>query len=542
MINFTPLSKPLMASVYSAEVRARADMEGSQRRTLRKLLDYAAPTEWARNAGVGKGTTYVEFADRVAPADYEAIRPYVERMLRGEANVLVPGVVTRYAQSSGTSGSKSKYIPLPQRSLHNCHYAGAAFALASYLHYYPQSRVFGGKNFILGGSYANEIQGLSPRVKVGDLSASLIDRINPLVNLFRIPGKHTALLADWREKLPKLVEASKNADVRSISGVPSWFLTVLKEVIASRGAQTIHDVWPNLEVFFHGGIAFSPYREQYAAITDPARMRYWENYNASEGFFAVQERPDAPDMGLLMNADVFYEFIPVDTSVTPDGASAAGARRPEEARRPAEAPGLRGLPVAAWEVEVGKVYELVITSSNGLYRYRIGDTVEVTSLSPLTIRIAGRTRSFINAFGEELMVHNADAAISRAMAATGSEVRDYTAAPVYAGDATRGRHQWFVEFAREPQGGIEAFARELDAALQQVNSDYQAKRAGSIFLDPPDVIAVPRGLFDRWLEQTGRLGGQRKVPRLSNDRRVADALLTLLSETNSDNTLRHENQ
>lgn len=513
MIDFTPLSKPFMARVYAAEQEARRDVERSQKALLARLLRKARRISWGKERKLSASDDYRIFAEKITPAGYEEFRPYVERMLRGERDVLWPGVCRRYAQSSGTSGGKSKYIPLPGDSLNGCHYAGAAYSVASYLHFHPDSHLFGGKNFILGGSFANEISDLPGGVKVGDLSASLIDRINPLVNLFRIPDKKTALLSDWQEKLPRLVQASMGADVRSISGVPSWFLTVLKQVLEKTGADNIHQVWPNLEVFFHGGIAFGPYQEQYFRITDPERMNYWENYNASEGFFAVQERPSCQEMGLLMNAEVFYEFLDVDT---PDGN-----------------------PVPGWEVEAGKVYEMIITSSNGLWRYRLGDTVRIWSTSPLTITIAGRTRHYINAFGEEVMVYNTDAALAEACRLTGAEVLDYTAAPVYAGDRTRGRHQWLVEFARVPSCGIEEFARVLDLELQKQNSDYQAKRAGGIFLDNLEVIPVCRGLFNQWLAATGKLGGQRKVPRLSNDRALADRLLEMnahnLAEINLSN-------
>lgn len=499
MIDFTPLSKPFFSRVHEAEQRERRDVERSQKETLRRLLYAGSKTEYGREKGLSPADSYSRFASRVEPQTYEPFRPWVGRMLAGERDILWPGVCRRFAQSSGTSGGKSKYIPLPDASLNGCHYAGAAYSLASYLHAYPDSHVFGGKNFILGGSYANELQGLPSGVKVGDLSASLIDRINPLVNLLRVPDKRTALLADWQVKLPRLAEAAAKADVRSISGVPSWFLTVLKEVLRITGASIIHDVWPGLEVFFHGGIAFGPYREQYLHITDPSRMRYWENYNASEGFFAVQENPGSPAMGLLMNAEVFYEFLPLGSH--------------------------HAFP--AWEVIPGEVYELVITSSNGLWRYRLGDTVKVESVSPLTITIAGRTKCFINAFGEELMVYNAEAAMTRVAAMTGAEVADYTAAPVYAGDHTRGRHQWLVEFSCEPSCGIAEFGRLLDLELQKENSDYQAKRAGGIFLDPLEIIPARRGVFTRWLAATGKLGGQRKVPRLSNDRSVIDPLLAM---------------
>lgn len=502
MIDFTPLSKPFFSKVFESENRLRQDVERSQRATLRKLLHKGCSTVWGRDHGISPSDSYAGFAAKVAPAGYEAFRPLVGRMLAGEKDILWPGVCRRFAQSSGTSGGKSKYIPLTADSLNGCHYAGAAFSFASYLHHNPGSRVFGGKNFILGGSFANELGNLPSGVKVGDLSASLIDRINPLVNLFRIPDKPTALLADWEEKLPRLVESSVKADVRSISGVPSWFLTVLRRVLEYTGAESIHQVWPNLEVFFHGGIAFGPYRAQYDAILDPAKISYWENYNASEGFFACQLRPGSEAMGLLLGNEIFYEFIPLEE-------------------------GEEGTPVPAWEVIPGKVYEMVITSSNGLWRYRLGDTVKIQSTSPLAITIAGRTKAFINAFGEELMVYNADAAIGRAAAITGADVADYTAAPVYAESGKRGRHQWVIDFSRMPDCGADGFALVLDAELQKENSDYQAKRSGGIFLDPPQVIAAAPGLFNRWLAETGKLGGQRKIPRLSNSREVIDRLIEL---------------
>ena len=508
MIDFTGISRTYFRRVFEAEIRAEESLEAGQRRLLGELLRRSRDTRIGAMHGFGALRSYEEYASRVPVADYGSLRPLVMEMVEGKKDVLWPGRTHRFAQSSGTSDGKSKYIPITGRALSRGHYAGAAFSLASYLHYHPDSRVFGGKNFILGGSFANELS-LAAGVKVGDLSATLIDRINPLVNLFRIPSKEIALMERWEEKLPALVEASIRADVRSISGVPSWFLTVLRRVLETTGAKDIHSVWPNLEVFFHGGIAFGPYRSQYAAITDPARMRYWENYNASEGFFGVQAYPGKPDMRLLMNADVFYEFIPADD--------------PQAA------------PLPAWEVKEGETYALLITSSNGLWRYPIGDTVMVTGTHPLTVTIAGRTRSFINAFGEEVMVYNTDAALLAACRATGAEAVDYTAAPVYADGGHRGRHQWLIEFAKAP-ADMEQFEEILDKALQQQNSDYQAKRSGGIFLDRLTVVAGAPGIFNRWLASTGKLGGQRKVPRLSNDRRIMDPILRLNAEIASPST------
>jgi len=507
MIDFTRISRPYFEKVFSGELLAEEHLEDGQRKLLARLIADARNTRFGSANSFGKIQSYEDFAHNVpAASDYSAMRHDVMRMVEGERNILAPGVTRRFAQSSGTSDGKSKFIPVTPRCLSHGHYAGAAFSLASYLHYHKDSHLFGGKNFILGGSYANELSLPQRGVKVGDLSATLIDRINPLVNLFRIPSKQIALMENWEEKLPALVDASLKADVRSISGVPSWFLTVLKRIIDKAGARTIHDVWPNLEVFFHGGIAFGPYREQYARITNPSLMHYWENYNASEGFFGVQAQPGAPAMRLLMNTDVFYEFVPV---AAPDSA-----------------------PIPAWEVKTGEIYALVITSSNGLWRYPLGDTVKIESLHPIEITIAGRTKHFINAFGEEVMVHNTDAALEVACAATGAEVLNYTAAPVYAGDRTRGHHQWLIEFARRP-AELAEFATLLDQALQHENSDYQAKRSGDIFLDKLTVEVATPGLFDRWLASTGKLGGQRKVPRLSNDRRFLDPLLRLNTENKS---------
>ncbi len=367
--------------------------------------------------------------------------------------------------------------------------------MASYLRLYPDSRLFSGKSFILGGSFASELA-TPPGVKVGDLSATLIEGISPVADLVRVPSRRIALMSDWQKKLPALIEASLKENITNISGVPSWFLTVLKGVVSAAGAETIHDVWPGLEVFFHGGISMAPYHDEYARITHRDKMRYINCYNASEGFFGVQDVRDDESMLLLLDAGTFYEFQPLDGSD----------------------------PVPAWKVEEGRVYALVITSCNGLWRYPLGDTVRIESTEPLRISIAGRTKCFINAFGEELMVDNADSAIARVCRETGASVANYTAAPVYADGNRRGRHEWLIEFEREP-ASVDDFALRLDKALQEENSDYEAKRAHGIFLDPLTIVRGRPGVFDAWLASTGRLGGQRKVPRLSNSRHPMDEIL-----------------
>jgi hypothetical protein len=506
MLNLTPFVTPLFRHRADSLLRSAMQPEITQRGELRKLLNTARATLIGSRHNFAHIRNYEEFAAIVPLSSYEDIRPLVMRMLMGENDILWPGVTRRFAQSSGTSDGRSKFIPVTDHSLRLTHYRGAAHVVEQYLKLYPDSRLLGGRSFILGGSFANELTNLPAGVKVGDLSANLIDAIHPAVNAVRIPSKQIALMEDWERKLPALVAASvRRHDITNISGVPSWFLTVLRRVIEAAGADTIHDVWPNLEVFFHGGISFEPYREQYRSITDPARMRYLETYNASEGFFAVQDSPEPKSPMLLMpDVGVFYEFKPLSGDADAE-------------------------PVPAWRVNPGEVYALIITACNGLWRYQIGDTVKVETVEPLRISIAGRTRLFINAFGEELMIHNADAALARTCRELRCSVADYTAAPVFTARHTKGHHQWLVEFVTPP-ANIHEFASLLDRHLCEENSDYAAKRTADIFLAPPQVIAAPSGTFQSWLAATGKVGGQRKVPRLANDRHIIDPMLEMLRQ------------
>lgn len=480
--------------------------ESLQRGVLARLTARLARTEYGKTHGIdrlGHGARLPrEFADAVPLVEYEELRPWVMRMIRGEKDVLWPGRCRDFAQSSGTSGGRSKFIPITGDSLQGNHYRGGEDTVAHYLRLVPDSRMFAGKGFILGGSFANTLGIDRPGIRIGDLSATLINRINPLANLVRIPSKRVALMADWEQKLPALVRASAWQNVTNISGVPSWFMTVLREVMKLRGASTIAEVWPNLEVFFHGGISFEPYRDEYRRMTAGLDMHFLETYNASEGFFAVQNDFDDSGMLLIVDRDIYYEFLPAE----------GDDKRP----RP------------LWEVNCGELYELVITSSNGLVRYRLGDTVRVTSVNPVKITVAGRTRSFINAFGEELMDDNAERAVAAACDATGAVIANYTAAPMFSTDGRKGRHQWLVEWSRTPADPA-LFANTLDTELRRLNSDYDAKRSHSIFLDAPLITDARPGLFDDWLRTAGnhKLGGQRKVPRLCNDRKLMDRLLDL---------------
>lgn len=499
-MNFTPLARFLLGRRVKEALSWTGRTQEIQLGQLDFLLRNLRQTKWGAEKGLSEVRSYDDFR-RLLPSvsAYAGLRPYVMRMIAGEKDVLWPGLTRNFAQSSGTSDGKSKYIPVTPASFSRSHYKGGSSVISHYLSLYPDSRIFAGKSFILGGSFANELT-LPPGVRVGDLSANLIENINPLVNLTRVPSKRIALLEDWAVKLPALVSAAADHDITNISGVPSWFLTVLKQIIKAKGAQTIHDVWPNLEVFFHGGISMAPYREQYSHITDP-KMRYLECYNASEGFFAVQNAIDDQAMLLLLDCGTFFEFIRTEE---------ADSDRPEI--------------IPAWKVEEGEIYELVITSCNGLWRYPLGDTVRIESVEPLKITIAGRTKSYINAFGEELMVQNAEAALTKVCKTLDCEISNYTAAPVYASDHSRGRHEWLIEFNREPES-IDEFARQLDLALQQENSDYEAKRNHGIFLDRLTIVKGRKGVFDKWLAATGKLGGQRKVPRLSNSRHPIDEIL-----------------
>ena len=499
-MDFTPYARALFGHRVDVSRSWPGHTREIQLNELNRLLKALRSTRWAAEKGLTDVSNYDDFRRGIpTTVPYSELRPWVMRMIAGEKDILWPGVTRNFAQSSGTSDGKSKYIPVTRESFSRSHYRGGADVVAHYLSLYPDSRIFSGKSFILGGSFAHELT-LPHGVRVGDLSANLIDRINPVANLFRVPSKEIALLEDWAVKLPALVEAASGENITNISGVPSWFLTVLKQIIASKGATTIHDVWPNLEVFFHGGISMAPYREQYSHITSP-KMRYLECYNASEGFFALQNEIDDPALLLLLDSGTFFEFI---------RAEEADSERPEI--------------IPAWEVEEGEVYAMVITSCNGLWRYPLGDTVRIESVDPLKIIISGRTKSYINAFGAELMVQNAEAALTKVCSELDCEIANYTAAPVYASDHSRGRHEWLIEFNREP-ASLTEFAERLDLALQQENSDYEAKRSHGIFLDPLTVVKGRTGVFDAWLASTGKLGGQRKVPRLSNSRHPMDEIL-----------------
>ncbi len=475
--------------------------EALQHAVLHHLLEKGAYTEYGRNHLLSAKNSYEDFAKNVPVNTYEELKRDIDRMRHGEADVLWPGLVKWYAKSSGTTNDKSKFIPVSDEGLHHIHYQGGKDVVALYLRNHPDSRLFDGKSLILGGSHSPNYNVAGSLV--GDLSAILIENINPLVNLIRVPRKRTALLSDFEVKRDRIAQECLHQNVTNISGVPSWMLSVLVRVMELSGKKHLEEVWPNLEVFFHGGIAFTPYRSQYEKLITSSKMHYMETYNASEGFFGIQDDPDDRSMLLMLDYGVFYEFIPVEEVGRPDATVVP----------------LEG-------VEVGRNYAMVITTSCGLWRYMIGDTVEFTSKRPYKFIITGRTKYFINAFGEELIMDNAEKGLAYACEKTGAQVLEYTAAPVYMDQNAKCRHQWLIEFSKEPDS-LQRFADALDEKLQEINSDYEAKRSHNVTLQHLEVVKARPGLFNDWLKQKGRLGGQHKVPRLSNSRKNMDELLEI---------------
>ena len=500
-MSLTGLVRHIFVSRMHELEKHQTQGEQLQRRVLRHLLTTAKDTEYGREHGFATTKGYEDFVKYNPINTYEELKGAIDRMRHGERNVLWPGRVKWYAKSSGTTNDKSKFIPVSDEGLQKIHYAGGYDSVALYLRNNPKSRLFDGRALILGGSHAPNYN--LPGSLVGDLSAILIENINPLANLVRVPKKATALLADFEIKRERIAREAMNKNVTNISGVPSWMLSVLNCMMEMTGKTHLEEVWPNLEVFFHGGVAFTPYRKQYEQLITSPNMHYMETYNASEGFFGLQDDPQDKSMLLMLDYGVFYEFEELS------GQS-----------------GDSGKIVPLWAVEKDKNYAMLISTSCGLWRYKIGDTVRFTSTNPYKFVISGRTKSFINAFGEELIVDNAEQGLAYACEQTGAEVLEYTAAPVFMDANAKCRHQWLVEFSKSPND-LAQFARLLDQKLQEINSDYEAKRYKDITLQPLEIVEARKGLFNDWLKQRGKLGGQHKVPRLSNTREHIDQLMLL---------------
>jgi len=469
-----------------------------QQETIYELLAKAANTEWGKKYDYASITSIAEYQNRFPVQTYEDIIPYIERLQKGETDLLWTGKIKWFAKSSGTTSTKSKFIPVSVESLEKCHYRAAKDVMIIYAMLNPDTRIFSGKNLTLGGSC--KIDQFGSDALYGDLSAILIKNAPFWSEKIRTPGSKIALIDDFEEKLNKIKEVTVKENVVGMAGVPSWYLVLIKQILAYTGKTNLLDVWPNFEVFFHGGISFMPYREQFKNLIKGDHVKYMETYNASEGFFGIQDDFSGNDMLLMLDYEIFYEFIPTDKLSS--GVAKA---------------------YTLGEVEKDVNYAIIISTSGGLWRYMIGDTITFTSLNPYRFRISGRTKHFINVFGEEVIVDNADKALEFACKATNATITDYTAGPVFMSASSKGSHEWIIEFDKEPSD-LDYFTRCLDDALKSVNSDYEAKRHKDLNLTMPVVTSAPKGVFNKWLSSKNKLGGQNKVPRLSNSREYIEEL------------------
>ena len=467
-----------------------------QQEVLQELLRVSEQTQVGLKYEYGSINNYEVFKNRVPIVAYEDIAPQINRCRKGEGNIFWPTPIKWFAKSSGTTDSKSKYIPVSVEALEQCHYKAGKDMLSLYFNNNPESELFTGKNLRLGGS--QEIYDNSTSY-FGDLSAIIIDNMPFWAEISSTPSHKISLIPEWETKMDAILKESIKENVTSFAGVPSWLLVLFNKVLEHTSKKNILEVWPNLEVYFHGGVSFKPYQSQYDNLFPGTQLKYYETYNASEGFFGIQDLNNSDEMLLMLDYGIFYEFIPVDGS-------------DEDI-----------IPLSA--VEKNKYYALVITTNGGLWRYKIGDVVKFTSTSPYRIQVAGRTKHYINAFGEELMIENADLAISEVSRELGLDIIDYTVAPIFMNGKEKGTHQWLIEFNKTPED-LSQFTSLLDKTLRGLNSDYDAKRYKSLTMRMPEIIPAEPKLFYRWLSENKKLGGQHKVPRLSNDRELIDELIS----------------
>jgi len=472
---------------------------------FKKLIQTARDTEWGLKYDYSSIRTPEDFRSRVPVNDYESLKPYIERLMQGEQKLLWPTAIKWFAKSSGTTGDKSKFIPVSTESLEECHFKGGKDMLSIYCNNFPETLLFDGRGLAMGGSHRiNEID--NEEYYVGDLSAIIIQNLPYWAEFIRVPKRSLALMDEWEAKIEQMAHATIPHNVTSISGVPSWTLLLLKRIMEITGKDSILDIWPNLEVFFHGGVSFLPYIQQFEKIIPSGNMRYLETYNASEGFFGLQDIIGSKELLLMLDYGIYYEFMPLDQ------VGQAGAKV-----------------LTLDQVEKGPHYALIISTNAGLWRYMIGDTIRFTSLNPYRIQITGRTKHYINTFGEELIIDNAEQALAIANAKCHSSVSDYTAAPRFFDQDNNAAHEWVIEFEKPPQNP-DYFCETLDNALKSLNSDYEAKRYKNMILKPPIIHIAPTNTFYRWMKERGKLGGQNKVPRLSNNRKYIDEILPLLNK------------
>ncbi|SFC92680.1 GH3 auxin-responsive promoter family protein [Algibacter pectinivorans] len=471
-----------------------------QNELLLSLLDFAKNTEIGKQYDFASIKNYKTFAERVPIKNYDGWQDDIERARRGESNIFWPTPIKWFAKSSGTTRAKSKFIPVSEESLEDCHYAASKDLLCMYLNNNEDSQLFTGKSLRLGGS--KELYKEKGTV-YGDLSAILIDNMPFWAEFSSTPSNKVSLMSDWEHKMQAIVNETINENVTSLAGVPSWMLVLLNNVLETTGKQNLHDIWPNLEVYFHGGVSFTPYKDQYKKLLPKTGFKYYETYNASEGFFAIQDQNNSSELLLMLDYGIFYEFIPMDIYATSQ----------EEA-----------IPLS--QVKLNKNYAVIITTNGGLWRYKIGDTIRFTSLNPYRIKISGRTKHHINVFGEELIIENAENALKKVCNRTKAEIVDFTAAPIFMEGKEKGAHEWLIEFKTPPED-INYFNELFDNALKALNSDYEAKRYNNITLNKPKINIARPQLFHDWLKQNDKLGGQHKIPRLSNTRDYLEELLRL---------------
>ncbi len=471
-----------------------------QNEVLYNLIDSATSTVWGQEHGFNKIRSYSDFQKSMPISNYEDLLPYIQRVKDGEQNLLWPNETRWFAKSSGTTSAKSKFIPVTEDSLEDCHYKGGKDMLALYLNKNPEADFLSGKTIAVAGSSE---QDSDTGYFVGDLSAILMKNLPLWAHMAKSPNLSITLMDDWSKKVDMIVENTIEEDVRAISGVPSWMLVILQRALEITGKEKINEIWPNFELVIHGGVSFTPYVNRFNKIMGP-NTSYQETYNASEGFFAIQENSDRDDLLLMLDYGVFYEFIAM---------SELGKDNPKA--------------ISLKDVEIGKNYAIIISTNAGLWRYMIGDTVVFTTIKPYRIKISGRTKSFINAVGEEVIVDNAEMALQHACEITGALIKEYTAAPLFLDDGKKITHEWFVEFDKQPND-INFFVELLDNALKTENSDYEAKRFQNLVLDIPIIHSVPDNSFLYWLANKGKLGGQNKVPRLSNDRKIVNELRDII--------------
>lgn len=475
-----------------------------QNEWLEILLDKAKATDYGKKYGFSSIRNYEDFKNKVPVVSYEQLFPQIERQIKGEQNVLWPSEIKWFAKSSGTTNNRSKFIPVSPEALDDCHFKGGKDMLSIYFNNHPEAQMFNGKGLVIGGSHKPNPDNPHTKTFYGDVSAVLLQNLPWWAEFARTPSLDIALMDEWESKIDKMVANTANQNVTNLSGIPTWLVVLIEKILAYKNASNLLEVWPNLEIFFHGAVSFKPYRELFKKFIPSDTMKYLETYNASEGFFGIQDTEADGEMLLMLDYGIFYEFIPVNHNEDDN-------------------PNTLSLD----EVKIGENYAMIITTNAGLWRYKIGDTIKFTSTSPHRIKITGRTKHFINAFGEELVIEDAESAIAEACKRTHATIDNFTAGPRYLGRGKGGGHEWVIEFLQKPDD-LERFGQVLDEALREINSDYDAKRYKDIALQPPIIHTTSAGTFYYWMKKRDKLGGQNKVPRLANDREYLDDLLTFM--------------